>query len=164
MSKALNAGPNRNHVRFPRILSLQSVFDYLRRAYPAEPQPVKRIDEGVTYLAALGVWFVWTGREWGLECRGCMRVYIRSGHAGNHKCSAEPLAAGSFELAKRPHPPLAGSSVPDRMSWDLPEAETSFEQIKQAANRQPMSDREGTAVDASLPVEVGALERGGRSE
>jgi hypothetical protein len=158
----VKADRTRNRVRFPVAPNLRSVFDYLRRAYTAEPQP-KRIDEGVTYLAGLGFGFVWTGRRWGLECRGCMRVYVRSGHAGNHKCSSSPLAATSSERAKNPPQALEGSSAPDRMSWDLPEAETSFERIKRATHSPATPEPDETAVDASLPVAVGAPERGGHS-
>lgn len=76
MSNALKADLKRNHVRFPRVLSLRSVYDYLKRAYSAEPQPVKRIDEGLTFLEDHGFWFVG-----GLQCVSCMKVYERSGEA-----------------------------------------------------------------------------------
>src|SRR5438552_3818725 len=108
-------------VRFPRRRSLQSVFAYLKRACPAEPQPVKQYDDGVTFLRELGLSFVWTGRDWGLQCRGCNLVYVRSGHAAKHQCPSGPLGATSSELAKERRSPLEGRSVPDRMSRDLPE-------------------------------------------
>ncbi len=161
---ALKADRERNHVRFPRVLSLRSVFDYLKRAYPAEPQPVKRIDRALSFLEDLGFWFVWTGRAGGLQCRSCLKVYVRSGQAANHKCPSGPLEATSSERAKSPRQSLEGSSVPDRMSWDLPEAETSFEHVKKAVDSHDLPEREMSAEGVDLPIEVGGLLRAGHAK
>jgi hypothetical protein len=128
--------PKRQRVRFPRHRSLKSVFAYLKRAYPVEPQPVKGINDVLTFLEDLGFWFVWTGDEWGLQCRGCGMDYVRIGHAGNHKCSPGPLGAASSDRAKRPEQPLEGSAVPETMSWDLRDAGTTFEHAKDAVDGQ----------------------------
>jgi hypothetical protein len=122
------------HVRWPQLLSVRSAFAYLSRAYPAEPQP-KRIDEAVGFLADAGFWFVWTGEGWGLECRVCGAVYIRSGHAANHNCSGR-LGATSFERAKSGHEALEASELPDRVTWDLPDSEMGFEQVTQPTDPQ----------------------------
>jgi len=100
--KAVEARTKRPHARFPRRPSLRSVFAYHSRAYPAVPQPWRQIDEGVAFLERLGFWFVWTGRDWGLECRRCGKPYIRAGHAGNHRCSPDLVDATSSERARRP--------------------------------------------------------------
>lgn len=133
--------PKSRRVRLPRHLSLHSVFNYLKRAYPAEPQPVKRIIQALTFLEDRGFWFVSIG-DGGLECRGCGMVYVRTGFAANHKCSSRPLSATSFDRAKSPRQSLEGSSVPDRVSWDLPEAATSFEHVKKASDGQDLSEHE----------------------
>jgi hypothetical protein len=151
-------------VRFPRHLSLHSVFDYLKRAHPAVPQPVKRINEALTFLEDLGFWFVWTGAEWGLQCRGCGMAYVRSGHTRNHKCSSGPLGATSSELAKNPQAPLEASEVSDPMLRDRPDAETSFEHVKEATDGQPSSEPDLSAEDVHFPIEVVALQRAGPSE
>jgi hypothetical protein len=135
------------------------VFDYLKRAYPAEPQPVRRIDEAVTYLVGLGFSFVWTGSDWGLECRSCMTVYIRSGHAGNHRCSSGPLVATSSERAKQSPDALEGSSVPDRMSWDLSEAELGFEHVKDASGGQDPSELDLPSEDIDRRIKELAQQR-----
>lgn len=162
MPSALRTDQKRDHVRFPRVLSLRAVFEYLSRAYPAAPQP-KRIEEGETFLQELGLSCVWTGKEFGLECCSCGMVYVRSGTAGNHKCS-EPLGATSFERAKSTHQALEGSSVPEGVSWDLPEAETSFEHVTGATDGQRSSERELIVEDVDLPIEVVGLQRAGRFE
>jgi hypothetical protein len=154
MSNALKADPKRIYVRFPRLLSLRSAYDYLKRAYPAEPQPVKRIDEGLTFLEDHGFWFVG-----GLQCVSCMKVYQRSGNAAKHKCSSRPRGATSSELAKRQHQPLEASEVSDRMSWDLPNAETSFEHVTEATDGQPSSEPEPSPEDVDFPIEVVGLQR-----
>lgn len=158
------AAPRRPSVRLPRKRSLKSIFDYLKRAYPAEPQPVEGVGEAVSHLADLGYWCVWKDPKWLLVCRMCMRDFVHSGNAANHACSSDRLGAARFELAKRALPPLEDASIPEPMSCDLPEAETSFEHRTKAADRQAASDPELTALDARLPVEVEAPERMGRSE
>jgi hypothetical protein len=137
MNDAFKADPKRD-VRFPRVLTLKSVFEYLSRAYAAAPQP-KRIVEGETFLEALGFSCVWTGEDWGLECRGCGMAYVRSGNASNHKCSSASLGATSFERAKSPREALEGPAIGERMSWDPPEVETSFEHVTEAPDGQPSS-------------------------
>lgn len=159
MSKVLKADLKRNHVRFPRVLSLRSVYDYLKRAYSAEPQPVKRINEALTFLEDRGFWFVEK-----LQCRSCLKVYVHSGHAAKHKCSSRPLGGTSSERAKSPHQPLEDPEVSDRMSWDLPDAETSFEHVTEATDGQPSSEPEPSAEDGDLCIEVVGLQRAGRSE
>jgi len=137
MSNALKTDPRRDCVRFPRVLGLRSAFEYLSRAYPAVLQP-RRIEEGETFLEQLGFWCVWTGKEFGLECRSCGMVYVRSGNARNHKCSG-PLGATSFERAKSAREALEGPATSERMSWDPPEVETSFEHVTEAPDGQPSS-------------------------
>ncbi len=145
MSTALKADLKRNYVRFPRVLSLRSVFDYLKRAYPAEPQPGKRITEALTFLEDRGFWFVGKG-DGGLECRGCGMAYVRSGNASNHRCSSASLGATSFERAKSQREALEGPAISERMSWDLPEVETSFEHVTEA----PDGQRSSVNVHSSL--------------
>lgn len=82
----------RGQVRFPRVLTLDSVYDFLKRAYPAEPQPVERITDALTYLEDRGFWFVTCEGE-KLQCRGCMKVYGSSGNAEKHKCGPPALLA-----------------------------------------------------------------------
>lgn len=159
MSNALKADLKRNYVRFPRVLSLRSVYDYLKRAYSAEPQPVKRINEALTFLEDRGFWFVEQ-----LQCRSCLKVYKSSGHAAKHKCSSGPLGGTSSERAKSPHQPLEAPEVSDRMSWDLRVAETSFEHVTETADGQPSSEGELSAEEDDLHIEVVGLQRTGRSE
>jgi hypothetical protein len=153
-STELRANLVRDHVRFPRILSLQTVFKYLGRAYSAEPQPGKRITEALTFLENLGFYFVWDG-GWALECRACGKVYVRSGHAANHRCSPRPLEATSSELAKGPHRLPEASEILDRVLWDRPDVETSFEHAMEASNRARPSDGEKKVQDVDVSVESG---------
>src|SRR5437867_13245307 len=63
------ASPTEAHdIRLPRVFTLHSLFAYLERAYPAEPQPAKAIHRAITVLDERGWWFVWTGSAWALQC------------------------------------------------------------------------------------------------
>jgi hypothetical protein len=153
--------PKTRRVRLPRHRSLKSVFAYLKRAYPAEPQPVRSNNESLTFLEELGFHFVGGGV---LECTGCGKTYRLSGHAGNHKCSSGPLGATRSERAKSRHQPLEAPGVSHPMSWDCPDAETSFEHVKEAPDGQPSSESDLSAEDVDFPIEVVGLQRSGRSE
>jgi 5-methylcytosine-specific restriction endonuclease McrA len=91
--------PNRaRNVRLPRLFTLGSLTEFLRRAYLSEPQPVRALERAIDALYDLGFWFTGVG----LECRSCARVFTRSGNAIKHRCSVQPesLDEPSFEEAK----------------------------------------------------------------
>jgi hypothetical protein len=130
----------RSHVRFPGDLGLRSVFGYLSRAYAAEPQPVSRINEGLTFLGELGFEFVWTGENWGLQCRLCGKVYMGSGRAKSHKCPSDLVDAASSERAKRT---LGGPGAPPGAEWmrgDQAGAERPFQAPLDAERSMPLVD------------------------
>ena len=75
-------GRYRPQVRYPTRPTLASVFAYLVRAYPAEPQPVAGIIRAIDFLEEQRFWFV-TGDQ--LECMACGKTYRQPRRAERHR-------------------------------------------------------------------------------
>ncbi len=103
-------------VRLPKVHTLRSLFDYLGRAYVAEPQPGKGINRALTFVHERGWWFVWTGSRWGLECGTCEALYVQPGRAENHRCRGGSRTS-SFERAKEAENAPASSEFHYLIPW-----------------------------------------------
>ncbi len=84
--------------------------------------------------------------------------------AANHTCSSRPLWATGCERAKNPRESPEGSSVPNRMWWDSPEAGPRLQLVAEALSGQTSSGCELAAGAENLSVEVNELAHVGRSE